>query len=125
MLSDEWGEDRDLRARTKRFALRIISLHVAIKNDDTARVLRNQLLRSGTSVAAQYREACRARSRAEFISKIESATQELDESALWMELLVESGLVATARLSDLQREAEEIMSMLVSSAKTSKDRRER
>jgi four helix bundle protein len=80
-------------------------------------------VRSGTSVGAQYREARRARSRAEFISKVESATQELDESLYWLELLVEGRLVPAGRIGDLKDEGEEIMKMLVATAKTTKARK--
>ena len=110
----------DLRFRTKQFALRIIALSATLGRDDTISVLKRQLLRSGTSVGAQYREACRARSSAEFVSKIESATQELDETAYWIELLIESGLVEPTRLTELQQEAEELLAIFVASARTAK-----
>jgi four helix bundle protein len=110
----------DLRVRTKQFALRIIAVSSALGRDDTTSVLKRQLLRSGTSVGAQYREACRARSSAEFVSKIESATQELDETAYWIELLTESGLVQPARLADVSQEVEELLAIFVASARTAK-----
>jgi four helix bundle protein len=78
----------DLRTRTKQFALRIIRLYGALPSGNVAQVLGKQLLRSGTSVGAHYREGCRARSTAEFVSKLEVGLQELDESAYWLELLV-------------------------------------
>ena len=79
-----------------------------------------QVLRSGTSVGAHYREACRARSPAEFISKMETALQELDETTYWFELLVESTLVREALLVDLRKEAEELLAVFVASVKTAK-----
>jgi len=85
--------------------------------------LGRQLLRSGTSVGAHYREAVRARSTAEFVSKIEGGLQELEETVYWLELLEESGIVPLARLSDLSQEAEELTAILVSSVKTAKKRR--
>lgn len=112
-----------LRERTKALALRIIRLSTALPRSREAEVLCRQLLRSGTSVGAHYREACRARSTAEFISKIEGGLQELDESLYWLELLGESGIVAPQKLTSLHQEAEELPAMLASSAKTAKKRR--
>src|SRR5947207_3340704 len=92
----------DLRTRTKRFALRIIRLYTALPNSNSAQVIGKQVLRCGTSVGAHYREASRARSDAEFISKLEVALQELDEAAYWLELLVESEIVAAEKLAELR-----------------------
>ena len=86
---------QDLRKRTKDFALRIVKMYCALPNSTEAQVLGKQVLRSGTSVAANYREASRARSDAEFISKLGIVEQELDETILWLELLVESGINAS------------------------------
>src|SRR5437588_9349066 len=116
-------ERRDLRKRTKLFALRIIKLYASLPRSTEAQVIGKQVVRSGTSVGAHYREAKRARSTAEFISKIEVALQELDETIYWLELLTESGIVPEARLTSLKGEAEELMKMLVSSAKTAKKRK--
>lgn len=113
---------RDLRVRTKQFALRVIRLSSSLPKTDAAQVLGRQLLRSGTSVGAHYREAVRARSTAEFVSKIEGGLQELEETVYWLELLEESGIVPHARLSDLSQEAEELTAILVSSVKTAKKR---
>ena len=112
----------DLRDRTKRFALRVIRLYSALPNgrDAAAGVLGKQMLRSGTSVGAQYREACRARSTAEFVSKLESATQELDETCFWFELLSESGLVPEEKLRSLQDEGNQLLAIFIASAKTAK-----
>jgi len=86
-------------------------------------VLGKQVLRSGTSVGAHYREASRARSTAEFISKLEVANQELDETLYWLELLDEAGIVRSSQLTDLCAEAEELISIFVSSVKTAKHSR--
>jgi four helix bundle protein len=83
----------DLRDRTKRFALRVIRLFGALPKTVEAQVIGRQVLKSGTSVGAHYREAHRARSTAEFISKLEGGLQELDETAYWLELLAESGII--------------------------------
>jgi four helix bundle protein len=111
-----------LSDRTKQFALRIIRLFSALPNSDLARVIGKQLLRSGTSVGANYREACRARSNAELISKLGIVTQELDETIYWMELLVEGEVVPAARLAELQAEAEELLKIFVTSIRTTKQR---
>src|ERR1035437_5919099 len=95
----------ELKARTKTFALRIIKLTRAIpKSDDAGRVIAKQIVRSGTSVAANYR----ARSQAEFIAKIGTVEEEADETALWLELLVESGTMTERKLSALLGEANEL-----------------
>jgi four helix bundle protein len=83
----------DLRTRTKKFALRMIRLYQGLPKSGEAQVIGKQLLRSGTSVGAQYREACRAKSPADFISKMEGSLQELDEILYWLELLVEGNIV--------------------------------
>ena len=114
----------DLRTRTKQFALRIIRLYSALPKSTEAQVMGKQLLRSGTSVGAHYREATRARSDAEFISKIEGGLQELEESVYWMELLAESGIVSPLRLEDLQKEADELTAILITCVKKTKNRRE-
>ena len=112
------GSKADLRWRTKQFALRVIAVSSKVPADLESSVMRKQLLRSGTSVGAQYREACRARSTAEFTSKMQSALQELDETAYWFELLVESGRMPAAKLSELMREADELIAIFVASIKT-------
>jgi four helix bundle protein len=114
------------RARSKKYALRIIALYVALRrmNDEVARVLGRQLLRSGTSVGAHHREASRARSTAEFISKMEGGLQELDESGYWMELLAESATVTSARLAPLMDETDQLIRIFVTSIKTAKRRRD-
>lgn len=114
--------NRDLNDRTKQFALRIIRLFSALPSSDVARVIGKQLLRSGTSVGANYREACRARSDAELVSKLGIVTQELDETIYWMELLVDGEIVTEIKLSELQFEAEELLKIFVASIKTTKRR---
>jgi four helix bundle protein len=114
---------RDLQARTKSFALRIVRLYCSLPKTTEAQVLGKQALRSGTSVGAHYREAMRARSVAEFVSKVEGGLQELEETAYWLELLIECGIVPEPRLNDLLRETNELTAMLVASARTAKGRR--
>ncbi len=110
----------DLRTRTKAFALRILRLYSSLPRKTEAQVLGKQVLRSGTSVGAHYREAKRARSNAEFVSKMESGLQELEETVYWMELLAESKIVESSKLQALFQEAEELTSILVASVKTVK-----
>lgn len=113
----------DLVERTKKFALSFIGLYSRLPGTTLAQVMGRQLLRSGTSVGAQYREARRAKSDADFISKIEGALQELEETAYWLELLEESRVVATSEAATLRTEANELMSILVASVRTVKRRR--
>ncbi|MCA1615510.1 MAG: four helix bundle protein [Acidobacteria bacterium] len=113
----------DLRTRTKSFALRVIRLYASLPKTTESQVLGKQILRSGTSVGAHYHEARRARSTPEFVSKIEGGLQELEETIYWLDLLAESKIVAASRLTELHREAEELMAILVASVKTAKLRR--
>ena len=107
----------DLRGRTKQFALRIIRMYTALPKEQVAQVLGKQALRSGTSIGAHYREANRARSDAEFLSKVRLALQELDETAYWLELLIEAEIVPIAKLGDLLRETDELLAIFVTIAK--------
>ena len=100
-----------MRDRTKQFALRIIRLFGALPKTTDAQVIGKQLLRSGTSVSANYREASRARSDAELRSKLGIVEQELDESLLWMELLTESGILGEERMKELMQECDELLRM--------------
>ncbi len=118
----EKEQNTGLRARTKDFALRIIRLYVSLPKTTEAQILGRQVLRSGTSVGAHYREAQRAKSDADFINKIEGALQELDETAYWLELLVESGIVATEKLKPLLNETDELIAIFVTIAKNTKRR---
>lgn len=111
----------DLRVRTKQFALRVIALSASLPFDPEPLVIRKQLIRCGTSVGAQYREACRARSPAEFRSKLHGALQELEETVYWFELLLESRLVSEQRMALLVQEADELIRIFVSSINTSED----
>jgi four helix bundle protein len=117
------SQRQDLGKRTKDFALRIIRLYAALPKTTEAQVLGKQLLRSGTSVGAHYREARRAKSDADFVSKIEGALQESDETIYWLELLAESGIVKPERLKPLTDECEELIAMFVTMAKNVKSRK--
>jgi four helix bundle protein len=112
----------ELRDRTKKFALRTVKMFSSLPKSTPAQVLGKQALRSGTSVAANFREASRARSNAEFISKLGVVEQELDETLLWLELLVESDLVPETKMSALHQEAEELLKIIISSIRTAKRR---
>jgi four helix bundle protein len=112
----------DLKTRTKAFALRVIRLYSALPKTTEAQVLGRQLLRSGTSVGAHYREAHRSRSDAEFISKIEGGLQELDETAYWLELLAESSVVPAHALDELLNETNELLAIFTTSVKNVKRR---
>jgi four helix bundle protein len=116
------GELVDLKVRTKQFALRVIRLHSSLPETSVARVIGRQLLRSGTSVGAHYREGIRGRSDAEFISKLEVGLQELEESVYWIELLVESNIVPENRMEDLMKEAGELTAILTACVKNVKKR---
>ena len=106
--------DKDLPARTKLFARRVIRLYCALPRTDTvAQVLGKQALRSGTSVGANYREANRARSKAEFIAKMGDCLKEADETLYWLELLLEEGIVSAKRLQPLASEASELVAIFV------------
>ena len=109
-----------LKVRTKQFALEIIRLYASLPKRTEGLVLGSELLRSGTSVGAHYREAQRARSNAEFISKFEEGMQELEETLYWLELFEESGIVVGGQVSILQKEANELMAIMVASVKTAK-----
>ena len=113
----------DLKNRTKAFALRIIRLYQALLKSGEAQVIGKQILRSGTSVGAQYREACRAKSPADFINKMEGSLQELDETGYWLELLAESNIMPVEKLADLQKETNELTAIFVASVKTTKKNR--
>jgi four helix bundle protein len=115
---------KDIGQRTKAFALRIIRLYTALPKTTEAQVLGKQILRSGTSVGAHVREGKRSRSDAELISKIEGGLHELEETVYWLELLTESGIVKAARTDGLMKEADELIAILVTSAKSTKKRRD-
>ena len=110
-------EQYDLRLRTKRFALEVINM---VESLPKTAILGKQLLRAGTSVGANYRAACRARSTAEFIAKMGIVEEEADESIYWMELLLEAGIPTRDKIGSLQCEAEELLAITVSSIKTAR-----
>ena len=114
-------EEKELKDRTKRFALRVIRLVSALPRSQLSRVLGGQLLRAGTSVGANYRAACRARSMADFISKLGIVVEEVDETSYWMELMVESKLVKENRMREIMREAGELTAIFTSSILTAKN----
>jgi len=113
----------DLRDRTKKFALRIIRLYSSLPVTTEAQVIGKQLLRSGTSVGAHYREATRARSPAEYVSKIRGGLQELEESIYWIELLIDSQISSREKLDNLLKESEELVSILVTCVKKAKEKK--
>jgi four helix bundle protein len=110
-------EKDDLRGRTKAFALRIIALYETLPRSDAPQVLGHQVLRSGTSVGANFREAHRARSNAEFVSKVGDSLKELGETAYWLELLVDSGAVKAAKLASLLDETSQLTAIMTTIAK--------
>jgi four helix bundle protein len=123
MISEEAeGENprQRLRLRTKSFAIRLIKLYASLEKKDVAQVLDKQMLRSATSVGAHYREASRARSTAEFISKMEVGIQGLDETGYWLELLVDSKTMRLDLLKPFMEETEQLLAMFVASVRTAK-----
>ena len=110
--------ERDLIERTKQFALRVIKLVGALPRTIEGRAIASQLMRSGTSVAANYRAACRARSKAEFIAKVGTVEEEADESAFWLDLIIDAGLLSGDKTRPLLKEASEIVAIMASSKKT-------
>lgn len=112
--------ENDLRDRTKRFAIQIIRVFTALPKTVEAQVIGKQVLRSGTSVGANYRETYRSRSRAEFIAKAGDCLKELKETTYWLELLVEGGIVEENRLAGLQKECDELTAIFVAIIKRSK-----
>jgi four helix bundle protein len=116
------SQSAELRERTKQFSIRIVKLFRALPRTEEARVLGKQVLRSGTSVAANYRAVCRSRSRADFISKLAVVTEEADETVFWLELLVETGIVREVQLEKLLTEANELIRIFGSSLHTAKSK---
>src|SRR2546427_2744311 len=110
----------EFKARTKGYGLRIIRLYEALPQKGAAPILGRQLLRAGTSVGANYRAACRAKSRADFISKMGTVEGECDETLYWLELLVESGHARSSRVADLMHEGNELVAPVVASINTSR-----
>ena len=110
--------ERELLQRTKQFALRIFTLVGALPRIIQGRAVASQLIRSGTSVAANYRAACGARLKPEFVAKLGVVEEEADESAFWLELIIETRLLSAAKVRPLLIEAGEIVAMMASSKKT-------
>ena len=110
----------ELKKRTKQFGLQVIKLIESLPSSKAANVIGNQLLRSGTSVGANYRAACRARTKPDFISKAGISIEEADESLYWMEMLVEAGIMPKEKLRALMKEADEIVAILTASVKTAR-----
>jgi four helix bundle protein len=114
-----------LKARTKQFAIRIVRVFKSLPKNDEARIIGKQLLRAGTSVAANYRAVCRSRSKAEFISRMSVVVEEADETAFWLELLIETSLIPEVRLRDLLTEANELLAIFAASLWTARRKRKR
>jgi four helix bundle protein len=108
-------DERELQRRTKQFALRVMKLVDALPKTTSARAVGGQLVRAGTSVAANYRAACKGRSKAEFISKLGTVEEEADESAFWMELLIEGELMKDAKVQPLHDEAVQLTAIMAAS----------
>ena len=115
--------EQDLKVRTKSFALMVIKLYSMLPKTTVAQVLGKQVLRSGTSVGAQYREAQRAKSDADFVNKIEGGLQELDETAYWFELIGETGIISEDKLVPLLKETNELMAIFVTIVRKIKTKR--
>ncbi|MFO0796672.1 MAG: four helix bundle protein [Gemmataceae bacterium] len=123
MIEAQTAERVDLRVRTKQFAVRIIRRYGALPKQAEADVIGRQVLRSGTSVGANFREAHRARSDAEFVSKLGDCLKELEETSYWLEPLVDAGLVPPARVGALQEECEQLLAILTTICKKVKARK--
>jgi four helix bundle protein len=125
MRNSEFGirNQPDLKKRTKAFALRILKLVDALPKTTAGRALASQIVRSGTSVAANYRAACRARSTADFIAKMGIVEEESDETLFWLELLEESELVSATKLAAIKQEANELIAITIASIKTARRNR--
>jgi four helix bundle protein len=117
------SEPESLRARSKAFAIRIIHLFRALPNSPDAHIIGKQVLRSGTSVGANYRSACRARSRQEFAARIGIVLEEADETVFWLELLDETGAVRHERMTDLLAEAKELTAIFTTAQRTARQKK--
>ena len=113
-------DKEQLKTRTKQFALRIIKLAQSLPNTIESQIIGKQIISAGTSVGANYRSACRGRSRAEFLSKLGIVEEEADESAFWLELIIEAKLLDTKMVNPLLQEANEIVAIMVSAKKTTR-----
>jgi four helix bundle protein len=112
--------EQELKGRTKQFGLRVMKLVASLPETSAGRAIGNQLVRSGTSVGANYRAACRSRSKAEFVAKIGIVAEEADESAFWLEMIMEGGLLKPDLVTALHQEAEELTAIFTASGRTAK-----
>ena len=115
-------DERELKERTKKFGLRIMKLVDALPNTTSRRAIGNQLIRSGTSVGANYRAACRGRSKAEFIAKLGIVIEEADECGFWLELIMEGNLLPNTQVQPLFKESDELTAIFTASVRTSKSK---
>ena len=111
----------EMKTRTRAFALRVIRLAESLPDTSTAKVIRNQLLRCGSSVGANYRAACRAKSKRDFAAKMGIVEEEADESLYWLELILEAGLIKKELLTGIMQEAKELTAIFTASGKTAKN----
>ena len=111
-------DEKELKERTKRFSLRVIKLVGALPKTTEGRAIGNQLIRSGTSVGANYRAACRGRSKPEFVAKLGVVEEEADESAFWMELIIETEMLKKELVEPLLQEANELVAIMTASRKS-------
>jgi len=114
------SQQEQLRDRTKRFAIRIVKLFRSLSYRPDAQILGKQLLRCGTAVAANYRAACRARSKAEWVAKIGIVVEEADETVFWLEMLADCEIAEASKLQDLTAEAHELSALFTASQRTAK-----
>ena len=114
------AEAEALKVRTKKFALRVLRLYRSLPHTEEARILGRQILRSGTSIGANYRAACRGRSRAEFAAKLGIVLEKADETVFWLELIQDASIVPKEKLSALTKEANELVAIIVASLRTVK-----
>lgn len=115
-------DETELKQRTKGFALRVMVLAESLPKTLAGRVIGNQLVRSGTSVGANYRAACRGRSKAEFVAKLGTVEEEADEAGYWMELIIEGKLMDRKRVEPLLQEANELVAIMAASRKSASSR---
>lgn len=115
-------DEKELKERTKQFGLRIMKLVDALPNTTSGRAIGNQLIRSGTSVGANYRAACRGRSKAEFIAKLGIVIEEADECGFWLELIMEGNLLPNTQVQPLFKESDELTAIFTASVRTSKSK---
>ena len=117
------NQAEQLKERTKQFAIRIVRLFRSLPKTDEARIIGKQVIRSGTSIAANYRAVCRARSKAEFLAKVGVVVEEADETVFWLELLVDTAIVPQPRMNGLLSEANELLAIFAASQRTAKSRK--